>query len=57
MADPRVVLHGPPEGDILDDLDQYARIRNVQIEGVPQMKDENLKEIVKTLGQKIDVER
>uniref|UniRef100_A0A8D8SSS6 FP protein C-terminal domain-containing protein n=1 Tax=Cacopsylla melanoneura TaxID=428564 RepID=A0A8D8SSS6_9HEMI len=39
----------------VDEMDQYSRIKNIQIDGVPVTRDEDLKEVVKTMGQKIEV--
>lgn len=38
-----------------DERDQYSRNRNVQIDGIPHQKDENLEELVKEIGNKIEV--
>ncbi|XP_008479185.1 spindle pole body component 110-like [Diaphorina citri] len=39
----------------MEELQQYTRNKNIQIDGVPKQPNENLKEIVKTIGNKIDV--
>lgn len=38
-----------------DDLEQYTRNKNIQIDGVPQQDNENLEEMMKVIGEKIDV--
>ena len=40
----------------MDDLEQYNRRLNLQFEGVPQKKDENVKKIVLDLVKKLDVD-
>lgn len=40
---------------VVEDLEQYTRNRNIQIDGIPEEKDENLREIVVKIGEKIDV--
>lgn len=39
----------------MEELQQYTRNRNIQIDGIPKKNDEKLKEIVQTIGSKIDV--
>jgi len=39
----------------LEELEQYNRNRNVQIEGVPEIESENMQNIVNTLAHVIDV--
>lgn len=39
----------------LEDLDQYSRNKNIQIDGVPEEKSENLRELVVELGKLIEV--
>uniref|UniRef100_A0A8D8Y1M0 FP protein C-terminal domain-containing protein n=1 Tax=Cacopsylla melanoneura TaxID=428564 RepID=A0A8D8Y1M0_9HEMI len=41
---------------IIEDLDQYSRNRNIQIDNVPEEQDEDLKEMVINVGKKLDVE-
>ncbi|KAL1446884.1 hypothetical protein WDU94_005659 [Cyamophila willieti] len=38
-----------------DELQQYTRNKNIQIDGIPKQADEKLEELVKLIGNKIDV--
>ncbi|XP_008481625.1 uncharacterized protein LOC103518340 [Diaphorina citri] len=38
-----------------DELEQYTRNKNIQIDGIPKEKDENLEEMVKEIGNKMEV--
>lgn len=40
----------------MEDLDQYSRNKNIQIDGVPEEKGENLRELVMDIGKKVDVD-
>lgn len=40
----------------IDDLEQYTRNKNVQIDGIPPKQDENLRDIVMNIGNKIQVD-
>lgn len=40
----------------MDDLEQYTRNKNVQIDGIPPKQDENLRDIVMNIGNKIQVD-
>lgn len=40
---------------VVEDLEQYTRNRNIQVDGIPEEKEENLREIMIDIGQKIDV--
>lgn len=40
----------------VEDLEQYSRNRNIEINGIPFTKDENLEKIVKDIGIDINVE-
>ncbi|XP_068082647.1 serine-protein kinase ATM [Anabrus simplex] len=40
----------------LDDLDQYGRKNSIEIHGIPEMKTEDTLELVKVLGQALDIE-
>lgn len=40
----------------MDDLEQYTRNKNIQIDGVPPKVNENLKEMMVEIGKKIDVD-
>lgn len=41
---------------IVEDLEQYTRNRNLQIDGVPEEKDENLRDLMKEIGKKVEVQ-
>lgn len=41
---------------IVEDLEQYTRNRNIQIDGVPEEKDEDLRKMVKDIGDTIEVQ-
>lgn len=41
---------------IVDDLEQYTRNRNVQIDGIPLKKDEDLRDLMMEIGKKIEVD-
>lgn len=40
----------------LDDLEQYSRLNNVIISGVPYSKDERVRDLVKTVAQGLKIE-
>ena len=40
----------------LDSLEQYTRKYNVEIHGIPEKCDENLKDVITSLGSKLDVD-
>lgn len=40
----------------VEEMEQYSRNRNIQIDGIPIQKDENLEEMVKVISKEIDVE-
>lgn len=39
----------------MDEMEQYSRNKNIQVDGIPVQKDENLKEMLMEIGKKIDV--
>lgn len=39
----------------MDDLQQYTRNKNIQIDGIIKVKDENLKDIVIAIGEKVNL--
>lgn len=39
----------------IDDIEQYSRNKNIQVDGIPVQKDENLREMIQELSKKIDV--
>lgn len=43
-------------GKALEELEQYTRNRNIQIDGILKTKDENLEQMVKEIGSKMNVE-
>lgn len=40
----------------MDELEQYTRNKNVQIDGIPPKQDENLRDMMMEIGRKIEVE-
>lgn len=40
----------------VEDLEQYTRNRNLQIDGVPEEKDEDLRKLISDIGEKIHVQ-
>lgn len=38
-----------------DDIQQYMRNKNIQIDGIPKVENENLEEIMKTIGNKLSI--
>lgn len=40
----------------MDELEQYTRNKNIQIDGIPPKKDEDLRNIVIDIGKKIEIE-
>lgn len=40
----------------VEELEQYSRNRNIQIDGIPCVKDENLEKLVQDIATQIDVE-
>lgn len=41
---------------IVEDLEQYTRNRNIQIDGMPEENNEDLRKMMKNIGEKIQVE-
>lgn len=41
---------------VVEELEQYTRNKNIQIDGIPEEKDENLKQLMIDIGKKIQVE-
>ena len=40
----------------LDSLEQYTRKYNVEIHGIPEKRDENLKDVITSITSKLDVD-
>lgn len=39
----------------MNDMDQYSRIENIVITGIPVRKDENIREIIKNIAEKVEL--